>query len=331
MSGADIPYQLRPNKFIDRQMFMETLGRLIVPRGPEKYVYVSMGGRHLVDHYAVYNRLGINAQFSFDLDRNEVARQRFNRPTGATICEELNSAALPTAIDGILQKFPTKQNLIVWLDYTSTDRLSQLQEAVQTLVRLKHGDVFRLTLNADVRTLGRGEEWKKADAPNPAAYRAIKLREQIADFLPTGIVSIQEDEAALVLARCIELAAQKAEALKVGLHIKPSLITSYRDGQRMLTVTCAISEDGAAERFPNHSFARWKFACKGWGDLQDISVPVLSPKEQYRLDGLLHRGPKKILAGLKFLPAEDEPASLAAIRSYRSFQRYYPSFRHVED
>ena len=331
MSGADIPYQLRPNKFIDRQIFVEMLSRLIMPRGPEKYVYISMGGRHLVDHYAIYNRLGIQAQFSFDLDRNEVARQKFNRPTGATICEEMNSAALPTALDAILQKFPTKQNLIVWLDYTNTDRLSQLQEAVQTLVRLKHGDVFRITLNAHSQTLGTGDQWKGTGAQNPAEYRANRLREQVADLLPTNIVSIQEDELPSVLVKCVELAAQKAEALKVGLNVQPSLITTYRDGQRMLTVTCAISEDDATGQFPSSSFSRWKFACDGWDDLQVISVPILSPKEQYRLDALLHRGPKKTLAGLKFLPADDETASLVAIRSYKSFQRYYPSFRHVED
>ena len=84
MSGDEIPYQLRPNKFIDRQMFLELLSRLVMPRGPENYVYVSMGGRHLVDHYAIYNKLGIQALFSFDFDRNEVARQKFNRPTGVT-------------------------------------------------------------------------------------------------------------------------------------------------------------------------------------------------------------------------------------------------------
>src|SRR5689334_7328642 len=119
MNGADVPYQLRPNKFIDRQMFVEMLTRLVVPRGPEKYVYISMGGRYLVDHYAVYDRLGIRARLSFDSDAEEVARQKFNRPTGATICKEMGTAALPTEIDTILQAFPSKRNLIIWLDYTA--------------------------------------------------------------------------------------------------------------------------------------------------------------------------------------------------------------------
>jgi hypothetical protein len=185
MSGED-PYQLRPNKFIDRQMFIELLSRLIVPRGIEKYIYVSMGGRHLVDHYAVYNRLGIDAQFSFDMNGNEVARQRLNRPTGATVCVEMNSAALPSQIDAILQRFPSKRNLIVWLDYTSADRRTQLQEAVQTLVRLRHGDIFRITLNADARTLAAANEWKEKGAEGPGEYRAEKLRESRSIFQRTS-------------------------------------------------------------------------------------------------------------------------------------------------
>jgi hypothetical protein len=330
MSGEDIPYQLRPNKFIDRQMFIELLARLIVPRGSEKYIYASMGGRHLVDHYAIYNQLGVDALFSFDKNSNEVARQKFNRPTGATICVELNSAALPAQIDTILSKFRRKQNLIVWLDYTTADRKSQLQEAVQTLIRLKHGDIFRVTLNANPQTLG-ADDWKKMGAVGPAEYRAERLREQIAEYLPTDVTAITDLELPKILARCVGLATKAAEALQPSLQISPALITSYRDGARMLTATCAISEVGQSEKFPSHLFRRWKFASRGWDDIQSISAPLLSSKEQYRLDANMHRGAKRMLSGLKFLPAKDEAASLEALESYRSFHRYYPTFRHVED
>jgi hypothetical protein len=38
-----------------------------------------------------------------------------------------------------------------------------------------------------------------------------------------------------------------------------------------------------------------------------------------------------MLSALRFLPATDEATSLEVLKSYRSFHRYYPTFRHVED
>jgi hypothetical protein len=331
MSGDDIPYQLRPNKFIDRQMFLELLSRLIGGRGPENYIYISMGGRHLVDHHAIYGKLGIQALFSFDINANEVARQKFNRPTGDMICVEMQSANLPSEIDAIVQRFPRKQSVIVWLDYTSTHRRAQFQEAVETLVRLKHGDIFRITLNADIRSLSRGDEWKDKGFANPGEYRAARLRDQISEYLATDVTSISDTNFPNVLARCLGLATDAAHAQQPNLTFTPILMTSYKDGTRMLTVTCAVSEADKANGFPNDHFRHWKFACRGWNDLQMIYAPILSLKEQYRLDVNLHRGAKRMLSALKFLPAVDEATSLQAIESYRLFHRYYPTFRHVED
>jgi hypothetical protein len=332
MSGEDIPYQLRPNKFVDRQLFLEALSRLIIPRGIERYIYVSMGGRHLIDHHAVYNTLGIRALFSFDMNANEVARQKFNRPTGDTVCVAMNSADLPTEIDSILQRFPSKQNLVVWLDYTGAERRAQFQQAVQTLVRLKHGDIFRITLNANPKTIGGSkQQWEEKGLAGPGEYRADRLRAQIPEFLPTNVTAISDTDLFRVLARCVELATGAAQALKPNLRFSPVLITSYTDGTQMLTVTCAVSEVNQSEKFPAYLFTRWKFACRGWDDIQVIYSPILSLKEQYKLDANLHRSAKGMLSALGFLPAKDEETSLDAVRSYKSFHRYYPTFRHIDD
>jgi putative O-methyltransferase len=328
MSGADIPYQLRPSKFIDRQIFVELLSRLIQVRGPENYIYISMGGRHLVDHYAVYRELGIKAQFSFDSNENAVARQIFNRPTDATICGTMHSSALPSELDAIAAKFPTRRNVIVWLDYTNTDRKLQLQEAEQTLIRLKHGDLFRITMNANVRHLKQGPAGGSA---NKETFRANDLRDQIEDMMPTTITEIGDNDFPLVLLKCIELTTLRAKAHVPHLDFLPVLTTSYADGQRMLTVSCAVSDSSQHESFPNSQFYRWQFASSNWEHIHDISVPVLSAKERYKLDSNLKKSPKRMLKSLKFMPADDEPSSLAAVSNYKKFQRFYPAFRHVDD
>lgn len=331
MSGHDIPYQLRPNKFIDRQMFLEVLARLVGKYGPENYIYVSMGGRHLIDHHAVYDRLGIEALYAFDKDAHVVARQEFNKPTNKAVCKAMSSADLPGKIDEIVEAFPTRENLIVWLDYTDVRRrLEQLQEAVQTLERMAHGDIFRITLNADPRRLPT-DGWKDAGAKGPYEYRAEQLRGQIPRYLPVAIKSISDSDLPKVLASCVEIAAKKAEAAKPNLQITPVLITSYDDGTPMLTVTCAVSDKNEADKFPPAHFLKWKFACRGWDDVRMIYAPTLSAREQHRFNEIMHRSPKEMLAALSFKPGDDDEQCLRALSSYKSLHRYYPVFRHVDE
>lgn len=331
MSGDDIPYQLRPNKFIDRQMFLDLMSRIISGRGPENYVYVSMGGRHLVDHHAIYNALGIQALYSFDKNPNDVERAKFNKPTGKTICVEMASADLPSKLDDISTEFPRRTNFVVWLDYTDGNRRTQFQEAIQTLVKLNHGDVFRITLNADYRTLNKDDEWKKNGANSPAEYRCEKLRAQLDEYMPANVTEISETNFPAVLASCLKIAAAKAERQQKTLLFKPVLITSYRDGARMLTMTCAVIERDSNDRFPSQQFWRWSFACRHWTDIAMISAPVLSSREQNRLDAMMGRSPRRMLSSLKFLPAKNEDLSLEALQSYKRFHRYYPTFRPVDD
>jgi hypothetical protein len=150
-------------------------------------------------------------------------------------------------------------------------------------------------------------------------------------MMPTAITEIGDNALPSVLAKCIELATLKAKAQVPHLDFVPVLITSYADGQRMLTVTCAVSDTAEQERFPNAQFRRWKFACKNWDDMHNISVPVLSAKERFKLDGNLNKSAKRMLTALRFLPSDDEPSSLAAVSNYKKFQRFYPAFRHVDD
>jgi hypothetical protein len=331
MSGDDIPYQLRPRKFVDRQLFLELLARLVVPFGIEKYAYASMGGRHMVDHFAVYNRFGIDALFSFDLDPNTVKRQRFNRPLGSALCVEMPSSQLPSKLDQILSKFPKKTNLIVWLDYTSADRRAQLQEIVETLVRLKPGDVFRATMNADIRSIGNAENWKKDGAANPGEWRLAKLKDQVLEFLPTDLTGVTKDNFPNSVVATIQMAVAKAAGQMAGIYFHPILLTSYADGSPMVTAACAVSDTEDRVIALPQCFRRWKFACKSWTDVMHIDVPTLSSRESARLSSKLHRGPSAMSAALRFLLGADEVESLKALSSYRELHRYYPTFRNVDD
>ena len=46
MSGGNVSYNIRPNKFVERSLFVESLN-LLCPKAPENYLYISLGGPQL--------------------------------------------------------------------------------------------------------------------------------------------------------------------------------------------------------------------------------------------------------------------------------------------
>ena len=332
MSGSSIPYHLRPNKFIDREIFVDLINHLVPQRGTSKYVYISMGGQHLVDHSVVYRRAGIPNLFSFDFENKIVLRQNFNRPLDTVHCEEMRSGQLAGKLDDVMAKFPGSENAIIWLDYTSPwERLEQLQETVAVARRLQPGDILRVTFNTSLITLDeRGDSgaWKAAGASGPGPYRCERLRTQIGDFLPTGLTAISDNGFPEAIVAAVSMALSKA-SLESGeeLTFKPVLLTTYKDGQRMATVTVIVDDQ-------EHPFGgdiqTWPFLPKDWANIMEISAPDLSTREKYKIDQEISKPSQDIHNIFGFPLSGDEPKSVKAIESYKKLRRYYPSFHHTE-
>jgi hypothetical protein len=329
MSGDNVPYQLRPNKFIDRQLFMDFLSRTVPTIGAEKYVHISMGGRHLVDHHAVYRQIGIPWLCSFDFDENVVLRQKKNRPVDTTICLAIKSVDLSGEIDGIVNKCKGSKNIIVWLDYTNPKEiLSQLQEAVEIMKRMRQGDILRITMNSDVRALAKPEEWQQQRASSPAAYRARKLKDRVGSFMPTNVSSIGDHELPMVLVQCVRLATAKAEGENGQARFSPALITKYMDTTPMVTVT-VMARNKSEKGFSLPSLNDWKFAAKSWRSMISISAPDLSIREKLDIDRNLSMTSSKILKMIGYFPGSDRAKARQALEDYKRLHRYYPSFSHV--
>jgi len=318
MSGDDVPYQLRPNKFIDRQIFIDLLCRLVPNKGADKYVYVSMGGKHLVDHGAVYRFVGITKLFSFDSDTVIVGRQNINKPISDAECWRLDSGQLCSSIDKIFEKFQEAENLIVWLDYTDPhQRLTQLQELVEISKKFQDGDIIRITINSNLGTLDgdRGaSSWQSEGFKNPGAYRIAKLRDQLGHFVPVDIVSVEDNNFPSVLCRCIGIAISQVASERRDIYFKPLLNTTYRDGQRMVTVTCIVnSKSDTNDSNPN--LKAWKFTPAGWGDVTQISSPDLSFREKLKLDQHIADDPTEIATQIGFKFDQDDAKTVAIIKN----------------
>ena len=333
MSGDDIPYQLRPNKFIDRQMFMDLLARIVIPVGPDKYAYISMGGRHLRDHYSVYKQLGITSLIAFDIDENIVLRQRANAPIDRAVCETMPASDVPSRLDSLPSIFPDVSNVIVWLDYTDPNqRLSQFQEMVQVAERLQPGDVLRITFNASNQNLDgeRGRAvWKEEGYDSPGTFRLKRLRDQLGQFVPANLEVIEDTDLPSVLCQCVGLALAASEANNTASLLRPVLLTSYQDGQRMVTATC-VATNKAGELPREGQLQAWGFLPGGWADVVEIEAPDLSLKEKLTIDSLISSPPQEISTALGFLLAANADRSNKAIASYQKLHRFYPSFHNIE-
>lgn len=331
MTADAIPYQLRPNKFIDRQMFIDLLSRIMPDVGNEKYIYASMGGKHLVDQVAIYRQLGVPNLVSIDGSQQTVARQMFNRPNDKAQCLEMYSGSLPANIDTIFGEFPRATNIVIWLDYTDPHaRLSQFQESTEILKRLKANDILRITLNANLGTLEKHDrDWKSEGYGHPNDFRLERLREELGDFVPKNLEPFGDNAFPIVLAKCMEIAIARAENEAEGLRFQPVLLTTYRDGQRMVTITVRAVETPDAEKRPL-GLKSWKFTAKGWDKIIWIEAPDLSIREKQKIDQYLNKSPSYILKRLNFYPASNHGKSIDAIKSYKLLHRYYPEFRNVE-
>lgn len=321
-SGTDIPYQLRPNKFIDRQIFVDLLAKVCALRGAKDYIYASMGGKHLVDQESVYRRVGISNLFSFDGDEWVVKRQKKNVPFAEVVCETMLSGSLPGSIDRLADIFKPATNFVFWLDYTRpSERLAQLQEFSQLLQKCQPGDVARIAMNADIKTL-KGD-WEKGGFSGPSEYRAHRLRGNLGAYYPANVTNVGEDDLPHVLSQAVFLSASEA-TISSGLRYEPLLLTSYADGQRMFTATFLTlpnSEDDIPVALKN-----WDFIPTDTADILDISAPDLSMREKLLIDQYLSRSPKDIIEKIGFSISADPIDAERSVQSYKTLHRYYPTF-----
>ena len=101
MSGQNVPYQLRRNKFVERQLFLDILDFVRVWNGPSPYLYASMGGRFLEDFKLINDRFAIEQMISIELDETTWKRQEFNR-LGFIDCRRQGSGEFIEDLDKLI-------------------------------------------------------------------------------------------------------------------------------------------------------------------------------------------------------------------------------------
>lgn len=316
-------YHLRPNKYIDRYLFVQTLQGLSRLYPIEDYKYTGFGSYLFDDFKVLHEVLNISKMTSLEEDPNICERADFNRPYACITIEPQNSTAyLAELLIG------DEEHNIFWLDFVAPSLLgSQLSDYSTLLSQLNVHDIVRITLNANPDSLGKNND------PNTVHEKRLKtLRERVpAEYINYDVAaeSVTAQKYPHTLLSILKAATLECFGPYDSKYLLPLFATVYADGQQMLTFTGVVLEKGSDEDtkikdvlkpYTHHSF--------NWDDITKICVPSLSSKEIFAINKLLPSSDAKQQLQEKFsyIFTDKEKDSL---ESYISFYKYYPNYHHV--
>ena len=331
MSGADIPYQLRPNKHVDRQLFWELLEHIDRVNPIRDAAYISMGGRFLDDFKQVHAKFGTKSLLSIECDFVVHERQVFNKPIGALKCRKMTSGQLVTDFESITDEFRAT-NYIVWLDYASSkERHAQLGEFESLVKKLAPYDVVKITMNASLRTLGEPRIGEPQEDFQKRAFN--RLRDKLGSYFPATAgfdhTKITGDGVADILILAIKNAALAGISSSSNISVKPLSVFLYNDGfHDMLTVTCILLDKNKHDDFIALTrLNTWEFAASDWSGPIKILIPDLSLKERVTIDGKLFGiSDDEVHSGLNFSFDVNRDTSFSIFKNYVTHYRRYPGF-----
>lgn len=321
-SGATLPYHLRQNKAIDRNLFVDLLSRIGRYRNISAFKYIGFGGPFLEDFKLLHSSLRLRDMTSLEKREEVVKRQRFNIPVSSIVILNKTSGEYLTEFD-----FDCPS--IVWFDYTSAKDLDVQLSEVELLTRkLNPGDVVKVTFNAAPENLGKPGEGDLKE------FRVEEFRRRAAVYAPVRIEvsAVTNAKYPHLLLSCIESAMKRGLDTKRRCTLLPLALFTYSDGQQMLTVTAIILESIDQDKFLSETrLSHWPFLCQSWTDVRFIGVPQLSAKERMHIEALLpdEVNTDNILKSLGYYIGETRPEGERLMTNFIDYYRQYPWYSRI--
>lgn len=331
MSSGNIPYHLRPNKHIERTLFVELLGKICSQNQPSSYAYISMGGPQLEDHRLIHQILGIESLFSFESEKNVHNRQLFNqRPSCLKCLNEPINEFIDRFEEFLAQQNIDDKKLIIWLDYALTKRRQQLIEYQTLISKLQEHDIIKMTLNANINTFGERQSGETHE--DVQKRRLVKILDDIGDYVPPDVTGDMMTAKGIVPILCNTIEVATDKGLLSHPRVRPALLSlfTYQDGyHQMLTATIMLTNAADLER--SRTDLQWDYLPQTWTDVKTIDVPSLTAKERLEIDSRLPAGDlDKLHDSLPFmLDTDDLDRSKELLQEYARHYRRYPSYFQV--
>jgi putative O-methyltransferase len=311
-------WSMRPNKFVDRRLFAELLGKVNDIRSLSDHAYVSMGGPFLDDFTVVQSAVNFRSLLSIEKSAITGARATFNRPYERIVCRIEDSSSFVVRLSEYRAELNASK-FVVWLDFMGSKRKEQSDQLADLVRSVAGGDICRITMNAQVGPPNAGET---ADDRQARVLR--ELADDLGDLLPGDVDADDMTPTGLpaVLFKCIRNAAERAAEVS-GKVVRPLLLVRYSDGAQMITATFLVDQSTDSDITTDDHLKSWKFMATGdWGNVQTLAVRPLSGREIRRIEYFVHNKPSQIKIELPFVPEQD-------VSQYIKFRPYFPKFRHV--
>ena len=318
-------YHLRPNKNIDRRLFIQTLIGLNKVHNISDYQYTGFGSYLFDDFKLLHDTLNISNMISLERDPNEFKRAEFNKPYN---CIEIKNIGSTEYISGLMIDDGTHS--IFWLDFVSPSELGkQIADYASLLDRLNPYDIVRITLNANPSSLG------KSITPDLLhETRLTALKEMIPyQYFPETICAehVTTEQYPLSLLKILKKVTVQllTDTPPYSSNFMLPLFSSiYADGQQMLTFTGIVLDSHDKEATIRESLKSYEHNTFSWDDPCKIEIPALSVREITELNKLLPNPEirEQLVEKFSFIFPEQKGQ---AVDSYLSFYKYYPNYHQV--
>jgi hypothetical protein len=311
-SGSSIPYRLRPNKAVDRELFLSLLGRLNTTLNLTEYKYIGLGGPFLEDFRLIHARIGVRDMDCIEMEEDVHLRQSFNKPLESISC-------VHSSLEDYLGRTEFNAPVILWLDYTDPKPLRiQIEAFADQAADLPIGSVIRITLNANPATFGEPPPGREI-----LEWRLEKFKERVADYYPANLEreDVSRKRYGASVLQATSLAVQKRLLGIRGRTVFWALATVYADGQPMATATAVILDP---ENEATQALIRsWEYFSLPAKPLL-LDMPALSTLERLTMEA--YADPR---SRMKFaLPISDMGED--PFNAFKKFYRVFPHFSRVE-
>ncbi len=311
-SPKNLNYETRPCKFVERRMLSASLSS-IIGRLNIDYQYIGFGGLSFTDFKLFHKELNIRTMYSIE-NEFPVEKLNFNKPF--SFINVLNGLSTEK-----LSEIDLSIPSIVWLDYDDVLSMSVFQDITILFQALPHGSIYLMSCN---RQLTKRDEEHNRSLP----YTREELEKLFPQLVPFDLgddcctgVNAPETIRRMLHDYCNKELRDRNKLSSSELKFTQLYNIIYQEnrGAQMYTFGGIILDKDYNEA----QLVKNSNVIINSNDLFEINIPNLTRREALSIDQILDDATKEQdLIDRGIITAED-------LKRYKAFYKYMPNFYDV--